>query len=381
MSELQRLINKLCPDGVEYIRLSDIASYSKIRISADKLNKSNYISVENLLSNKAGKINAISVPQECNCIYYPVDTILIGNIRPYLRKIWISDCEGGTNGDVLPVVINDKNKMIPKFLFYVLSSENFFYYDIQNSKGSKMPRGDKTAIMNFSVPIPPVEVQREIVRILDEYSEKNEKLIKELYAEIELRKKQYNYYRDLLIKSVENSEYATLKDIATVSRGIRVVKKQLETTGNIPVYQNSMTPLGYYEKSNCKSNTTFVIGAGAAGEIGFSSVKFWAADDCYYFVCSEKILDRFLYYALLCQYTFIKLQVRKASIPRLARSVIENLKILVPTIKEQERIVKILDRFDSLCNDLTSGLPAEIKARQKQYEYYRNKLLTFKEKQ
>lgn len=199
MTKLESLINELCPDGVEYKKLSDISYYSKVRISSDKLNKNNYISVENLLPDKAGKINALSVPQDCNCIYYPVDTILIGNIRPYLRKIWLADCEGGTNGDVLPVVVNDKNKILPKFLFYVLSSEKFFYYDIQNSKGAKMPRGDKTAVMNFSVPVPPIEVQREIIRILDEYSEKYNQLIKELYAEIDLRKKQYNYYLDKIL--------------------------------------------------------------------------------------------------------------------------------------------------------------------------------------
>ncbi|MDE5619607.1 MAG: restriction endonuclease subunit S [Ruminococcus sp.] len=199
MTQLENMINELCPDGVKYTKLSDIASYSKIRISADKLNKSNYISVENLLPDKAGKINAKAVPKEYNFIYYPFDTILIGNIRPYLRKIWISDCEGGTNGDVLPVVIKDKNKIIPKFLFYVLSSENFFYYDIQHSKGTKMPRGDKTAIMNFYVPIPPIEIQREIICILDKYSASVAELQQMLEKELNLRKKQYEYYHDKIL--------------------------------------------------------------------------------------------------------------------------------------------------------------------------------------
>jgi len=89
--------------------------------------------------------------------------------------------------------------------------------------------------------------------------------------------------------------------------------------------------------------------------------------------------SRFLYYAILCQKSYLLSRVRRASVPRLARSVIERVEIPVPPLKEQERIVSILDRFDALCNDLTSGLPAEIEARQKQYEYYRDKLLSFKE--
>ena len=131
-----------------------------------------------------------------------------------------------------------------------------------------------------------------------------------------------------------------------------------------------MTPLGYHIMHNCNADTTFVIAAGAAGEIGYSKEPFWAADDCYYCVCSEKLKSRFLYYAL---------QVVQAVIFTKVRRVLEKIEIPVPPLAEQARIVATLDRFDALCNDLTSGLPAEIEARKKQYEYYRDKLLTFKE--
>ena len=130
---------------------------------------------------------------------------------------------------------------------------------------------------------------------------------------------------------------------------------------------------------NCNADTTFVIAAGAAGEIGYSKEPFWAADDCYYCVCSEKLKSRFLYYALQVVQAVIFTKVRRASVPRLSRSVLEKFEIPVPPLAEQQRIVATLDRFDALCNDLTSGLPAEIEARKKQYEYYRDKLLTFKE--
>ena len=174
--------------------------------------------------------------------------------------------------------------------------------------------------------------------------------------------------------------FVKLKDICDIKRGIRVVKNQLDDNFKYPVYQNSLTPLGNYSQYNQKANTTFVIVAGAAGQVGYSNVDFWAADDCFTFECSDLIDNKYLYYHLLKQQNHLLSKVRKASIPRLSRTVLENLSIAVPPIEEQNRIVNILDRFDRLCNDMKTGLPAEISARQQQYEYYRDKLLTFERK-
>ena len=125
---------------------------------------------------------------------------------------------------------------------------------------------------------------------------------------------------------------------------------------------------------------TFVISAGAAGEIGYSKEPFWAADDCLVIDCQGSIVkDRYLYHVLMAKKGIIQSQVRRASIPRLSRESVENLNLLIPSISEQERVVEILDKFDKIINDISEGLPAEIEARRKQYEYYRDKLLTFKE--
>ena len=97
------------------------------------------------------------------------------------------------------------------------------------------------------------------------------------------------------------------------------------------------------------------------------------------FIDTKNVNNKFIYYSLLVRKNILLANVRKASIPRLSRIVVENLIIPVPPLEVQQRIVDILDRFDSLCNDISDGLPAEIEARQKQYEYYRDKLLTFKE--
>jgi len=99
-----------------------------------------------------------------------------------------------------------------------------------------------------------------------------------------------------------------------------------------------------------------------------------------YINCSDTLNSRYVYYALLCQQQYISSKVRRSSVPRLSRSVIESIVIPIPPTDVQQYIVNILDRFDALCNDLTSGLPAEIAARKKQYEYYRDRLLTFQER-
>lgn len=175
----------------------------------------------------------------------------------------------------------------------------------------------------------------------------------------------------------EGIDYAELSRMCTIKRGIRVVRKQLKPDGQFPVYQNSLTPMGYYEKWNCPAHTTFIIAAGAAGDIGYSNIKFWAADDCFYFDCSETLLNRFLYYILMSKQSYLYSRVRKASIPRLARNFIEELRIPVPPLPVQAEIVRILDNFTELTAELTEQLTTELTARKKQYEYYRDMLLNF----
>ena len=162
-------------------------------------------------------------------------------------------------------------------------------------------------------------------------------------------------------------EHKKLVDAVSIERGKRVVRSQLSIRGKYPVYQNSLTPLGYHTDCNYNANTTFIIVAGAAGEIGFSDKAFWAADDCFTVVCPENVLNRYIYHLLLNNQNQLASKVRKASIPRLSRSAIENLVIPIPPLDVQCEIVRILDNF--------TNLTAELTARKTQYAYYRDKLL------
>ena len=168
-------------------------------------------------------------------------------------------------------------------------------------------------------------------------------------------------------------EYRKLGEVGNINRGIRVVKNDLQISGLYPVFQNSLTPLGQYNQYNYDANTAFVISAGAAGDIGFSKTRFWAADDCLVITPFDKIVSKFIFYYLMSQQPYIKSRVRKASIPRLSKDVIYNLEIPVPPLEVQRKIVEVLDNF----SELTAELTAELEARKKQYEYYRDSLLNF----
>jgi len=180
-------------EGREKVEINSIASFVKERISASNLTPYNYTSVENLLKDKAGRQDAENVPAEGNWTKYQRGDILIGNIRPYLRKIWLSDREGGTNGDVM--VIRPKDGLLPKFLYYCLSSESFFLYYNQSLKDGKMPRGEKSRVLSFVIPLIEKIEQSRIVSILDTF----EASIANLEAQLKEREKQYEYYRNQLL--------------------------------------------------------------------------------------------------------------------------------------------------------------------------------------
>lgn len=274
----------------------------------------------------------------------------------------------------------NESSLDTKFLYHFMSTMTFTG---TNSSLSSMKVADFTKLQ---IPIPSIEIQEKVVEILDKMTDYVMELTAELTAELTLRQKQYAYYRDQLLTFPSQSdsdeslcvEWRALGEISEIKRGKRLVKNDLEEVGEYPVYQNSMTPMGYYHKYNFEGDNTFIICAGAAGEIGYMSENFWAADDVSVLTVSSNLMSRYLYHFLLTKQNSIKSKVRRASVPRLSKISFENIKIPVPALSEQKRIVEILDKFDKLTSDLSEGLPREIELRQKQYEYWREQLLSFK---
>lgn len=302
------------------------------------------------------------------------------------------------NVDTIYYTEIDETKIIPKYFYYYLTTVNLE----EMSTNPTRPSLTQAILDKIKIPVPSLEIQYRIVQVLDNFDMICNDLNIGLPKEIELRQKQYEYFREKLLTFVAEGEYTESRveewdnstiikllqwvfgpirvkvgQVVNLQRGKRLVRKQLTTSGSVPVYQNSLAPLGYYTESNRVKNTSFVICAGAAGEVGYSAVDFWAADVVYTLATSDNISDKFMYYVLLSKQDRLKSQVRKASIPRLSKDAIDKVTFYLPPFSEQKRIVSILDNFNTLTNSISEGLPKEIELRQKQYEYWREQLLNF----
>ena len=166
------------------VKLGDICEYSRNRISISEVNLCNYVSTENLLKERAGKTIADTIPEQANLCEYNKGCTLISNIRPYFKKIWFANTRGGCSNDVL--VYKPNNGINDKWLYYLLSQDSFFDFVMSGTKGTKMPRGDKSQIMKFPVALPPLDEQRKIAGVLsalDDKIELNNKINRNLEAQ------------------------------------------------------------------------------------------------------------------------------------------------------------------------------------------------------
>lgn len=383
MSRLDDLITELCPDGVEYKKLSDISEFRRGSFPQPYGNLDWYdgseampfvqvvdVAKNFLLVSKTKKM--ISKKAQSHSVFVKKNTVVV-TLQGTIGRVAVTQYDSYVDR-TLAIFEKLAENINQKFFAYQL--KNKFDLEKEYARGSTIKTITVKEFADFQIPVPPLPVQEEIVRVLDRFTE----LEAELEAELKARTKQYEYYRDELLTFGDEVEWKELGEVVEFKRGIRVTKSQLGESGEYPVYQNSMKPLGYFDNYNSKSDTTFIICAGSAGEIGYSYQDFWAADDCYCVNPSEIMMSKYIYYVMLANQNYIKSKVRKASIPRIGKKDLETIKIPIPPLEEQARIVEILDRFDTLTNDITTGLPAEIAARRKQYEYYRDQLLTFQEK-
>jgi type I restriction enzyme S subunit len=406
MSFMEKLL-----DGyeVQWKTLGEVAGYSPTRVDAAKLDATSFVGVDNLVADKGGRVDANYLPNTDRLTAYEQGDILLGNIRPYLKKVWKATNSGGCSGDVLAVRILSKFKksLNSDFLYYLLSSDEFFSHNMQHAKGAKMPRGDKSAILNYQIPIPcpeipekSLEIQAEIIRILDAFVELNAELTAELIA----RKKQYNYYREQLL-SFENSEvtWKTLGDVTKkwYSGGTPTAgKAEYYDDGDIPWLRTQEVKFSDIEITDVKitqaavkasaakwipANCVIIAISGAtAGRSAINKIPLTTNQHCGCLeIDSTKALYRYVYHWVSFNYEAIK-SLGQGPRGDLNSSIIKSFKLPIPyaddpkkSLAEQAHIVAILDKFDALANSTREGLPREIDLRQKQYEYYRNLLLAF----
>ena len=382
MSQIEELVERLCPDGVTHVSLGNVVAYSTTTIDASELTETTFVGVDNLLPNKAGKTTARHGPNTARVTQFQEGDVLLGNIRPYLRKIWLADHSGGCSGDVLCIRIHDTSEISPGFLFQVLGSESFFRFFTKHSRGAKMPRGDKKEVLKYVLPVPPLEVQHEIVKILDTFTD----LEAELEAELESRRQQYAYYEEELVSRSQIGPTYRLSElesqgIISLGRGKVISKKTIAALpGDYPVYSSSGAGSGEFGRYGdylfSDERITWSIDGGGRffyrppHRYSITNVSGWMTVD------NDIIRTRYLYYVLTAAWRHEKFDYTRKAHPSVIRDLYH---ISVPPLSDQDRLVRRLDTFDALVNNLTSGLPAELNARRQQYEYYRDKLLTFKE--
>ena len=288
-----------------------------------------------------------------------------------------------------------------KYLGYYFQTKMFFKQKKKLAHGTKVIEVTPDKLNDILIPVPPLSVQKNIVKILDRFDKLNNDMSEGLPAEIETRKKQYEYYRDILLSfddkacsqivKVERERELTrikaikwlkLCDIADIGTGSSNTNEALEV-GKYPFFVRSQD---VKRKDTYEFDETAIITSGDGVGVGkifhFVEGKYALHQRAYRIhITDENVLPKYFFYYMKATFlNYIEKNSFHSSVTSVRRPMLNNYLVPVPPLEEQERIVSILDRFDKLCNDISEGLPAEIEARQNQYEYYRDKLLSFKEK-
>ena len=404
MSRLDELIAELCPNGVEYKSLGEIATiarggnfqkkdfcdrgvpcihygqiYTKYGLFTDKT--ITFITEERAKKQKFAKTNDI------------IMAVTSENIEDVCKCLaWLGNEDVAVSGHSA-IISHNQN---PKYLVYYFHSQMFFIQKRKLAHGTKVIEVTPDTLKSIKLPVPPLEVQREIVHILDSFT----LLTAELTAELTARKKQYEFYRDKLLTSNRNIKTVKLGDVCTFVRGPfgGALKKEIFTTEGYAVYEQqhaiyrNLDFRYYIDKNKFSELKRFAVNPGdmivsCSGTIGKTFVippnapKGVINQALLKLTPNEELNVFYLQYFFENTISKVLNGVARGGAIKNVPSVSE-LKLIelpLPSLTVQKKLVNVLDNFESICTDLNIGLPAEIEARQKQYEYYRDLLLTFAE--
>ena len=388
MKKVEELIKKTFQSKVKYRTIQEICSITRGRVMSKEYIKNNEgeYSVYSSQTENDGELGKISTYDfDGEYLTWTTDGANAGSVFYRNGKFSVTNVCG-----LLKVI---SNEITTKFLYYILSKEAKKYVN----SGMGNPKLMSNIMAKIHIPVPPIEVQNKIVRILDNFTELEVEFEAELEAELEARKKQYEHYRDEIIEKFDY-KLVKLKDIILKSSsGGTPLKSNNEfyEDGKVPwlrtqdikfneIYQvNSFITEKAVQCTAAKwipENCVIVAISGAsAGRCAINKIKTTTNQHCLNMqIDNTKAIYKYVFYCVCSRYEEL-LSMKQGARGDLNSSKILSLKIPLPKIEKQEKIVSILDRFDKLCNDISEGLPAEIEARRKQYEYYRDKLLNFKE--
>ena len=369
MSRIDDLIRDLCPDGVEHKLLKDL------------------VHIKNGRDFKHLKKGDIPVYGSGGIISYVNEStsegpsVLIPR-KGSLNKLYFVEGPFWTVDTIFYTEIS--NQLEPKYFYYYLQT---LHLEKMNQAGG-VPSLTQRTLNELHIPTPPILIQQEIARVLDQFTE----LEAELEAELDVRKQQYSHYLNHFFTTNTNTHMRTLRDVGPVRMCKRIMKNQTSRQGDVPFYKIrtfggtadvyiSRKLYNEYKKQYHFPQPGSIL-ISAAGTIGravpYDGKDAYFQDSNIVWIENDEtlVLNSYLFYF----YKVANWKTDDGTIKRLYNDRLLNTAIPVPPLSEQHRIVDCLDKFDTLVNDLSSGLPAEIEARRKQYEYYRDRLLTFPEK-
>ncbi|WRD98538.1 restriction endonuclease subunit S [Helicobacter pylori] len=396
MHKIERLLQTLAPKGVEFRKLGEVLEYdqpNKYCVTSKEFDKSYPTPVLT-----AGKTFILGYTNEKDNIYQASKSSPVIIFDDFTTATQWVDFSFKVKSSAMKILLPKNPTINIRFIF-------FYMQTIPYNISGEHTRQWISRYSQLEVPIPPLEIQQEIVKILDAFTELNT----ELNTELKARKKQYEYYQNMLLdfndinqnhKDAKMSvktypkrlktllqtlapkgvEFRKLGEVINILKGKQLNKELLLDYGKYPVMNGGIYASGYWNEYNTDYPKIIISQGGAsAGYVNYMTSKFWAGAHCYAIeLNSEKLNYKFLYYFLKNSQSILMKSQFGAGIPALNKADIETLTIPIPPLEIQQEIVKILDQFSALTTDLLAGIPAEIKARKKQYEYYREKLLTFK---
>lgn len=408
MNKLEKLIQQYCPDGVEWKTIDSVTKSICSGLNPRKnftLNSSgancNYLTVKEMasgkivFSDKTDKITKEAVSIIQNRSRLEVDDILLSGIGTIGRVAIVDIPVGDWNCSESVILLKSNQSIInPKYLKYILECTEVQGYFNSHATGSTLKGIRQKDLRSLEIPVPPLPVQEEIVRVLD------------TFTELQKRQQQYNFYRDTLLTnyaSEQNVKEYCLGELFEFKNGLNASKEQFghgkPIVNYVNVYKkNSIVSSDLTGRVELDASTIeryrvkrgdvfFTRTSETREEVGFASVLLENIEDCVFsgFVLRARPITNVIL-PEFCKYCFATYEIRKQIIQSSTLTTraltngtsLSKVKIMIPPLEQQNRIVAILDRFDTLTNDLTSGLPAEMEKRRQQYEYYRDRLLTFK---
>ena len=383
MNYIEKMLQDYCPNGVEWKELGEVCDVNKGKqLNKTLLTDNGRYPAYNGGKTYSGRTSDFNVEE--NTIIISQGGASAGFVNFVTTKFWANaHCY---------YLLPDLELVDNRYLYHFLKMKQSYLMDFQHGAGIPALKSDK--ITKMILPLPPLEIQQEIVQILDKFTE----YVTELTAELTDRQKQYSFYRDKLLSfedEVYQVEWKTLKDIAKVitSGGTPSRGKSSYYGGSIPwlrtqevdfreIYSTELTiteeGLANSSAKWIAANSVIVAMYGAtAGKVGIAKIPLTTNQACCNIEVDEEMANyRYVYHWLSYHYKTLK-GMGQGSQSNINAGMIKSFKIPIPSLEIQSRIVQVLDNFDTVCNDLKIGLPKEIELRQKQYEYFREKLLTF----